>query len=92
MADREGITRDTARAVGDRLGIDWDAVDAAEFRRGLEVESEQAAATAAAPADDPLLTAGRAAWARLREVPDFYTRLDELAAAAEKHRARRFRI
>jgi len=32
------------------------------------------------------------AWLRLREVPDFYTRLDELAAAAEKHRVRRFRF
>jgi len=102
MAEGPKITREIARDVGERLGIDWNAVEPAEFRRGLEVEVELAAVDSAAPgiapgttagtADDPLLSAGRIVWTRLREVPDFYTRLDELAAAAEKHLARRFRI
>jgi hypothetical protein len=102
MAESPMITREIARGVGDRLGVDWNAVEPAEFRRGLEVEVAQAAVNPAPPgiapetttgtADDPLLSAGRIVSTRLREVPDFYTRLDELAAAAEKHLSRRFRI
>ena len=99
MAAGRRLTLEDARRIGDRLGVDWDAIDPAELRRGIEVEVEQAGGAATATADttpddggDDLLSAGRVAWLRLREVPDFYTRLDELAAAAEKHRARRFRL
>ena len=96
MAGGRRLTLEDARRIGDRLGVDWDAIDPAELRRGIEVEIEQAGGAAVdtttdATGDD-LLSAGRVAWLRLREVPDFYTRLDELAAAAEKHRVRRFRL
>jgi len=96
MAGGRRLTLEDARRIGDRLGVDWDAIDPAELRRGIEVEIEQAGGaavdTTAADTGDDLLSAGRVAWLRLREVPDFYTRLDELAAAAEKHRVRRFRF
>jgi len=101
MAGGRRLTLEDARRIGDRLGVDWDAIDPAELRRGIEVEIEQAGGaavdttavdTTAADTGDDLLSAGRVAWLRLREVPDFYTRLDELAAAAEKHRVRRFRL
>jgi hypothetical protein len=96
MAGGRRLTLEDARRIGDRLGVDWDAIDPAELRRGIEVEIEQAGGaavdTTADATGDDLLSAGRVAWLRLREVPDFYTRLDELAAAAEKHRVRRFRF
>ena len=91
MAAARRLTLEDARRIGDRLGVDWDAIDPAELRRGIEVEVEQDDGGSDDGGDD-LLSAGRVAWLRLREVPDFYTRLDELAAAAEKHRARRFRL
>ena len=33
--------------------------------------------------DDPVLT-GKIAWAHLKEIKDYYTRLDQLEAEAEK--------
>jgi len=99
MAAGGRIALADARRIGDRLGVDWDAIDPAELRRGIEVELELAGGgptatpePATAADDDVALTAGRTAWERLREVPDYYTRLDELAAAAEQHRSRRFRF
>jgi len=83
MGEDRRISLADARAIGDMLGADWGTVDPAEFRRGIEIERENAA-------DD--VAAGRLALARLADVPDYYTRLDELSAAAEKHLARRFRL
>ena len=83
MGDDRRISLADASAIGDRLGADWGTIDPAEFRRGIEIERENAA-------DD--VAAGRVALARLAEVPDYYTRLDELAQAAEKHLSRRFRL
>ena len=53
MADSPKITREIARGVGDRLGIDWNAVAPAEFRRGREGEAEQATVDPAPPAASP---------------------------------------
>jgi hypothetical protein len=83
MAEERRVSLADARGIGERLGADWDAVDPAELRRGIEVERDSCGSD---------LEAGRLALARLREVPDYYTRLDELAAAAEKHLARRHRL
>lgn len=83
MGEDRRISLADARAIGDTLGADWGTVDPAEFRRGIEIERESAADDAAA---------GRLALARLAAVPDYYTRLDELSAAAEKHLSRRFRL
>ena len=35
-----GIDLDEARNVGSRIGVDWNAVDLREFRKGLDVELE----------------------------------------------------
>jgi hypothetical protein len=78
MGEDRRISLADARAIGDTLGADWGTVDPAEFRRGIEIERDAAA--------------GRLALARLAAVPDYYTRLDELSAAAEKHLSRRFRL
>jgi len=78
------VTTSEARAIGERLGIDWSKVDLEEFRRGLEVELEHGAHDPETNVtnDDPLLT-GKIAWAHLKEIADYYTRLDRMEAEAE---------
>jgi hypothetical protein len=72
-----------------QLGIDWAQIDLEQFRRGLEVELEHGARDPETNVthDDPLLT-GKIAWAHLKEIRDYYTRLDRLEAEA-KSQARR---
>jgi hypothetical protein len=84
MASKRSFTVDEARRIGDRLGINWADFDIAEFRRGLEVELEHGAHDPATNVtnDDPLLT-GKIAWAHLKELRDYYTRLDRMEADAE---------
>ncbi len=84
MALTSPISADQARAIGDQLGIDWQKVDLAQFRRGLEVELEHGSHDPETDVthSDPLLT-GKIAWAHLKEIADYYTRLDRMEAEAE---------
>jgi hypothetical protein len=86
MAAQRAFTNEEARKVGDRLGIDWTIVNLVQFRRGLEVELEHGAHDPQTNVtnSDPLLT-GKIAWAHLKEIPDYYTRLDRLEAEAEAY-------
>jgi hypothetical protein len=69
---------DEARRIGTEIGIDWTTspFDVEQFRMGLEVELEHGAhdPETNVTGDDPLLT-GKIAWAHLKELPDYYTRL-----------------
>lgn len=72
------VTKEQAQEIGDKLGISWQQVRLDEFRRGLEVEQEHGSLWGEATnvtKDDPLFT-GRIAWAHLKEIPDYYSRLD----------------
>ena len=81
---KKKVNLDEARSIGDELGIDWSAVNQEEFRRGLEVELEHGSHDAETNVtnDDPILT-GKIAWAHLKEISDYYTRLDAMEAEAE---------
>ncbi len=85
MSDTQRITTEQARSIGLRLGLDWAKVDPEQFRRGLEVELEHGARDPETDVthDDPILT-GKIAWAHLKEIRDYYTRLDQLEAEAEE--------
>jgi len=79
------FTVEEARQIGEQVGIDFDIVDIEQLRRGLEVELEHGMLWGDATnvtKDDPLITA-RIAWAHLKEIPDYYTRLDKMEAEAE---------
>ncbi len=58
--------------------------DAEQFRRGMEVELEHGRRDPVTDVtqDDPIIT-GKIAWAHLREMPDYYLRLDAMERAAE---------
>lgn len=78
------FTKLEARKIGDKIGIDWSKIDVDQFRRGLEVELEHGSEWGEetnVTKDDPVTT-GRIAWAHLKEIPDYYTRLDKMEAEA----------
>jgi hypothetical protein len=83
MGDKRLFSVEEARSIGTRLGIDWAQIDLEQFRRGLEVELEHGALDPETNVthDDPVLTA-KIAWAHLKEIRDYYTRLDQLEAEA----------
>lgn len=72
---RKFFTKRHAKAVGDRLGIDWRKIRIDEFRRGLLVELEHSRGRGTNVTKGDLLMTGRIAWAHLKELPDYYTRL-----------------
>jgi uncharacterized protein DUF5661 len=83
---RTGFTEAQAHAVADEIGIDLatSAFDIEAFRRGMEVELEHGRRDPETNVtnDDPLLT-GKIAWAHLKEMPDYYERLDRMEHEAE---------
>jgi hypothetical protein len=85
MMSKRNFSEQEAREIGSQLGVNWKQIDLEQFRRGLEVELEHGAIDPQTDvtANDPLLT-GKIAWAHLKEIRDYYTRLDALEAEAEK--------
>ncbi|HVA11587.1 MAG TPA: DUF5661 family protein [Candidatus Dormibacteraeota bacterium] len=73
------FTREEAKELGERVGIDFDRVDPEEFRLGLTVELEHGAHDPETNVtnDDPVMTA-KIAWAHLKELADYYTRLEKM--------------
>ncbi len=84
MDSKRQMTTEEARSIGTQLRIDWTQIDLEQFRRGLEVELEHGMHDPETNVtnDDPILT-GKIAWAHLKEIRDYYTRLDRLEAEAE---------
>ena len=85
MKNKRKFSDQEAREVGMQLGLDWTQIDLEQFRRGLEVELEHGEI-------DPetnvtgynLVVTGKIAWAHLKEIRDYYTRLDQLEAEAKE--------
>jgi hypothetical protein len=84
---RKRFTAEQTQAVAGEIGLDFDEVafDLEQFRRGMEVELEHGSRDPATDVtnDDPIIT-GKIAWAHLREMPDYYDRLDAMEAEAER--------
>jgi hypothetical protein len=86
MAERTSFTAEEARAVGEQIGIDWDAspFDVDQFRMGMDVELEHGLHDGQTNVTDsePVVT-GKIALAHLKEFADYYTRLARMEAEAE---------
>ena len=85
-------SEDKALAIGEAIGIDWTTsrFDVAQFRMGLEVELEHGRRDPETNvSDDDEITTGKIARAHLNEFPDYYTRLAQMEAEAERHWAQR---
>lgn len=84
METKKTFTSDEANLVAEQLGIDWSKFDLEQFRQGMDIELEHGTVDSQTNVtnDDPLVT-GKIALAHLNEIPDYYTRLDEMEAIAE---------
>ena len=83
MSTKRRFSIEEARAIGARIGVDWRTIDADQLRRGLEVELEHGGHDPQTDVtrDNVELTA-KIAWAHLKEIADYYTRLDAMEANA----------
>lgn len=80
---KQTFTPEEAKRIGEQIGVDFTKFDLEQFRMGLAVEMEHGAHDPETNVTngDPLLT-GKIAWAHLKEIPDYYTRLNKMEAEA----------
>jgi hypothetical protein len=80
------FTEADASRIGTAIGIDWTTspFDVEQFLMGLHVELEHGVhdPETNVTGDDELVT-GKIAWAHLKELPDYYTRLAVMESEAE---------
>jgi Protein of unknown function (DUF5661) len=79
---------DDAREIGESIGIDWatSPFDVEQFRAGLHVELEHGRRDPETNVtDDDRIVTGKIARAHLNEFPDYYTRLAQMEAEAERY-------
>ncbi len=78
------FTTDEAREIGKAIGLDFSKINIEEFKKGLSVELEHGSTDSKTNVtnSDVNLT-GKIAWAHLKEIPDYYTRLLKMEADAE---------
>lgn len=89
-ASPERFTLEDAGRIGTAIGIDWTTSPFArqEFLTGLHVELEHGARDPETNVtDDDELVTGKIAWAHLKELPDYYTRLIAMETEAEASHA-----
>ncbi len=80
------FTTDEARSIGDQIGIDWETYRIEEFCMGLSVELEHGAHDPQTNVtNDDLLTTGKIAFAHMKEIPDYYTRLKKMELEGEAY-------
>lgn len=70
------ISTEEAKQVGDSIGVNWQVYDLEQFRMGLEVELEHGSHDPQTNVtNDDMNMTGKIAWAHLKEIPDYYSRL-----------------
>ncbi len=73
-----------AMAVGRAIGIDFKKIDLEQFRQGLAVELEHGFRDPETNVtNNDLFLTGKIAWAHLKELPDYYSRLKKMETEAE---------
>ena len=79
------MTDEELRSVGESIGINFDEVDFEQFKMGYDVELEHGKVDSDTNVseDDPGITA-KIAWAHLKELPDYYTRLKKMEESNAK--------
>jgi len=86
MSDFKRFSEEETRKIGDQLGIDWSKVDIKEFQMGLHEELEHGSHD---PETDVIgndaLLSGKIAWAHLKELPDYYTRLEKMEVEGKNY-------
>ena len=76
MSMKKEFTKEEAKAIGDSIGLDWSKVDIEQFRMGLAVELEHGVRDPETNVtNDDIQATGKIAWAHLKEIPDYYSKL-----------------
>lgn len=84
MSSESRFTIEDAKAVGEKLGIDWKSFDIEQFRMGVNVELEHGLRDPDTNVtDDDVVMTSKIAWAHLKEFPDYYERLEAMEQGAE---------
>lgn len=92
-ANKEDITLEYAKEIGDDLGVDWKNVDLNEFGTGLIVELEHGKiASTTNITDNEIHLTALIALAHLREGQHYYTYLKQMEEAMDKHDTKPSRI
>jgi hypothetical protein len=83
MSGKKDFTVEEAKAIGEKLRLDWSKFDVEQFRMGMDVELEHGLRSPETNVtnDDPLTT-GKIALAHLNEFPDYYNRLHNMEKEA----------
>ncbi len=67
------FSKDEARDIGSRIGVDFHNINLEQFRLGLGVELEHGSEYPETNVtNDDFLTTGKIAWAHLKEIPNYY--------------------
>lgn len=78
------FTTAEASVIATQIGLDFNHIDPEQFRIGLAVELEHGAHDPETNVtNDNLQMTGKIAWAHLKEIPDYYTRLTKMEHEAE---------
>ena len=78
------LSKNQAKTIGKAIGIDFTVVKFKEFYQGMLIELEHGLRDPATNVTNNDLTmTAKIAWAHLKEIPDYYTRLEKMEAAAE---------
>ena len=86
---KKSFTTEEAKAIGERLGIDWTKFNIEQFRTGMDVELEHGTKDLHTNVtQDDSLTTGKIALAHLNEYPDYYTRLKKMESEAEAEQSK----
>jgi hypothetical protein len=76
---KKTFTTSEARDIGQQIGIDFHVVDLEQFRLGLAVELEHGSEHPETNVtNDDFVITGKIAWAHLKEIPDYYSRLTQM--------------
>jgi len=82
---QQQFTLAEAKAIGDKLGIQWDAFDVKQFRLGLNAERKDGAYNPITnfASDDPLQI-GKVVRTHLNATPDYYTHWAQMEKDAKQ--------
>jgi hypothetical protein len=80
---KKQFTKEEAKVLGEQIGINFSEYNLEEFCMGLKVELEHGSSDPETNVtnDDEVMTA-KIAWAHLKEIPDYYTRLIKMEKKA----------
>lgn len=82
------ITTSLAQTIGTHLGINFEKVSLDQLTKGMNVELEHGTIDSETNvSDDDLFMTAKIAWAHLKELPDYYTRLEEMEKESVRAKA-----